>query len=171
MIELQELQNKVASAWELLKLDAVAWQIAELEAQTTAAGFWDNPQTAQKITKQLADLQRDYEQWRALRDDIASTIEMMADAKELADEELLLDIKKTAAGLEAQFASMEEFVLLAGEHDARDAYVSFHAGAGGVSQGHSRGAARYLCALCAVAGRGRLCPWHRPRRRQLPLGA
>ncbi len=132
MIELQELQNKVASAWELLKLDAVAWQIAELEAQTTAAGFWDNPQTAQKITKQLADLQRDYEQWRALRDDIASTIEMMADAKELADEELLLDIKKTAAGLEAQFASMEEFVLLAGEHDARDAYVSFHAGAGGV---------------------------------------
>ncbi len=132
MEELNGLQQKVASAWELLKLDVVAEQITALEAQTTAAGFWDNPQQAQKITKQLADLQKDYEQWRKLRDDVAASLEMTADAKELGDPELMNDVARTAASLQKQFAQMEEFVLLAGEHDTRDAYVSFHAGAGGV---------------------------------------
>jgi peptide chain release factor 2 len=117
---------------EVLDLPAMHRQAAELEAQASAPNLWDDPAKAQAVTSRLSYLQGEIRKAEALRrrlDDLPILFEL-AEAEDDADAQA-----EAARELEALGAAVDELeirTLLSGEYDAREAYVSIRAGAGGV---------------------------------------
>ena len=59
-----------------------------LEKKATAPGFWDNPQHAQSMMRDLAAVRGEFETWTDLEGDIANTAELLALALEEDDDTL-----------------------------------------------------------------------------------
>lgn len=126
-----ELRAKTEEAWKVLELDAVREEIAALEVEVSAPDFWSDQERARRESQKLADLKKDVEKWSSLRTDLMDLQEMGELAKSEGDETLEVDIEKRLKELEARYLSQEFAMLLGEPHDASNAVISIHAGAGG----------------------------------------
>ena len=125
------LRARLDEAWQVLKLDAVKEEIAALEVEASAPDFWSDQERARRESQKLADLKKDYEQWSALRTDVMDLHELVLLAAQEGDTTVEEDATKRLAELEARYQSMEFAMLMNGPHDASNAVVAIHAGAGG----------------------------------------
>lgn len=128
---LTDLRARVDSAWQVLDLDAVEKEISALDAASTAPDFWNDQERARKEMQQLSDLRKEYDAWRALRTSVMEAQELATLSEQEGDTEALKELEKNAEDLDAQYASLEFSMLLAGAHDAKNAVLGIHAGAGG----------------------------------------
>lgn len=104
-------------------------QIEDLEAASTAPGFWDDQQTAQKKMQELSSLREIVDSWNDLyqrASDALELLEMMAD-----EPEMLSELEEESDALEAEYEKREFQLALSGQHDREPAIFSIHAGAGG----------------------------------------
>jgi peptide chain release factor 2 len=95
----------------------------------SGGGFWDDQETAAKVSAEHARASRRLEQFRSLEadvEDLASLAEMAED-----DEEIAAELEEQLAPVEARLAALEEQRLFSGRYDAGDALVTVNAGAGG----------------------------------------
>lgn len=109
--------------------EGLARTIAELEGRMGAPGFWDDQESAAKVSAQHARAGRRLELWQALQrdaDDLEALIELAEE-----DESLAGEVEQQLADIEGRLATLEEQRLFAGPYDAGDALVSVNAGAGG----------------------------------------
>ncbi len=92
-------------------------------------GFWDDQESAAKVSAQHSRVQRRLDMFRGLEGDVAE----LADLAELADEdeELAAELATQLGTVEGRLAELEEARLFSGEYDSGDAVVTVHAGAGG----------------------------------------
>ena len=92
-------------------------------------GFWDDQESAAKVSAQHSRVQRRLDMFRGLEGDVAE----LADLAELADEdeELAAELATQLGAVEGRLAELEEARLFSGEYDSGDAVVTVHAGAGG----------------------------------------
>src|SRR3954469_5968342 len=109
--------------------DALQARAEELEAQMQAPGFWDDQQTAAKVSAEHARTTRRLETWRGL----VSDVEDLDALAELAEEDPSVagEVEENLATVEARLAELEEARLFSGRYDAGDALVTVNAGAGG----------------------------------------
>ena len=134
----QELSDRIknlgatlGSIEQVLDLDAMRAEIADLEKEVGAPDLWDDQANAQRVTGRLSLLQSDVERVTSLRqrlDDAEVLVELAdeeGDAGSLKEAETELD--RLAKSIEA----LEVRTLLSGEWDERDALVSIRSGAGG----------------------------------------
>ena len=138
MVELDQFRyrisgydNPMAQIKKSLDLDNKQKRIEELEADMEAPGFWDDPDKSQKAMKELKCLKDAFEKYNELTsglDDIRTLIEM---AEESNDQSLVPEIDEEISSLEDKMESLRVETLLSGEHDACDAILTLHAGAGG----------------------------------------
>jgi peptide chain release factor 2 len=77
--------------------------------------------------RHLARLRRDVESWQQLRQRVNDA----RDLAELGDDELRADLELELSNLESEVDRRETQALLSGPHDADDAILAIHAGAGG----------------------------------------
>jgi len=93
--------------------------------------FWDNPQEAQRITKEKAHLEKEIKGWavteRAL-EDLETLIDLSA---EEGDGSLHNEIRGEIKKLHTALDRFEVETLLSGDVDLNNAIVSIHPGAGG----------------------------------------
>ena len=138
MLEFEELRLKLegykkdltelksAIGYEMLKE-----QVAKLEAQAAAEGFWDNVENSQAVLQKISQLKGKYESYdklTALYDDAEVLITLGDEDGDLTVvEEASATVDEFIAGLEA----MRLATLLIGEYDPNNAVITFHAGAGG----------------------------------------
>ncbi|WP_205699165.1 peptide chain release factor 2 [Conexibacter sp. SYSU D00693] len=109
--------------------DALAAHVTELEDQMQAPGFWDDPDSAAKVSADHARSTRRLETWRSLVsdvEDLEGLIELAAEDDDLAEE-----LEGQFASVEDRLGTLEEERLFSGKYDAGDALVSVNAGAGG----------------------------------------
>jgi peptide chain release factor 2 len=109
--------------------DALQARAEELEAQMQAPGFWDDQQTAAKVSAEHARATRRLDAWRQLVgeiDDLDPLAEMAEEDPSLAGE-----VEESLASVESRLADLEEERLFSGRYDAGDALVTVNAGAGG----------------------------------------
>jgi peptide chain release factor 2 len=95
----------------------------------SAPGFWDDQETAAKVSAEHARAGRRLEEFRTLQvevQDLESLAEMAEDDDEIAGE-----IEEQLAPVEQRLAALEEQRLFSGRYDAGDALVTVNAGAGG----------------------------------------
>jgi peptide chain release factor 2 len=125
--------SAIHAALDLLRgsFDEAALQARaeELEAQMQTPGFWDDQQTAAKVSAEHARATRRLEGWRALVaevDDLGALAELTEEDPSLSSE-----LDDTLATVEARLAELEEARLFSGRYDSGDAVVTVNAGAGG----------------------------------------
>ncbi len=131
-VEIKQLQATMRTIEQVLDLDAMKAEIADLGEQVAAPDLWDDQANATRVTGRLSDLQGQVERFEALSgriEDLGILVELgteEGDADSLAEAERELGKIKTAV------ESLEVRTLLNGEYDAREAIVTIRSGAGGV---------------------------------------
>ena len=96
-----------------------------------APDFWDDAEKASADMKELKDLKSIVERADALSmayDDIMTLIEM---GNEEADESLVPEVENEFVQFQKEFEDLRITTMLIGEHDAENAILTLHAGAGG----------------------------------------
>ena len=138
MLELDELKAQMKTYEEpmqqmrsSLDLDNKEKRIEELERTMAEPGFWENPEQAQKLQKELGSLKNGIEAYTKLENLYEETLMMIDMANEEEDESVLPDIRSDMDQFLEDFEFMRIRTLLSGPYDANDAIVTLHSGAGG----------------------------------------
>lgn len=111
--------------------DHLVEKIAELEKKMEAPDFWNEPQQAEKISREVAGLKKTIETWQNLETQHADLLELVKLTKE-EDLKAVEEIRQEAANFEEKLKEAEITLFLGGEFDRNDAILTIHAGAGGV---------------------------------------
>ncbi|MFW6347868.1 MAG: PCRF domain-containing protein, partial [Cyclonatronaceae bacterium] len=104
-------------------------RVAEIEQSTQAPDFWDDPDRAQKVMKDLNYEKSWVKAWDELaekRENIEVYKEMLAEGEPVADE-----ANAEIEALEQGMADLEFKNMLQHEDDRRDALITINPGAGG----------------------------------------
>ncbi len=130
--EIKQLQATMHTIEQVLDLDAMRAEIADLGEQVAAPDLWDDQDNATRVTGRLSDLQGQVDRFSELQgrlDDVTIMVELSRDEGDQATlTEAEHELRKIAKAVE----SLEVRTLLAGEYDAREALITVRAGAGGV---------------------------------------
>lgn len=105
-------------------------QIGELEATSVEPGFWDNPQKAQRLMRQITGIRAQVDDWERMDQQVGDLAELHAISDD--DEDMLTEIRQQTAELGEQLDAMEIQLLLSNEYDDHDALLAIHATTGGV---------------------------------------
>ncbi len=89
-------------------------------------GFWDDQQTAARISTEHARLSRRVERYDRLRREYEDAAELAA-----MDGDMAAEIEASLVPLRRELERLQEDALFTGEYDAGDAVVTIHAGTGG----------------------------------------
>ena len=130
-VKLNNIHPKLKELASSLNIEECKVELDRLHAQIESDGFWDNTDTAQKVTKQASQLEVKigrYEKMCAHWDDLMTICEM---AIEENDDTMLDELVEGYQELEEEMEKERLETLLSGEYDGNNAIVSFQAGAGG----------------------------------------
>lgn len=128
---LDVLRLKINEAWALLHLDTIEARVQTLEHQSAQADFWQDPEKARRELQELAEAKKELGSWRDLRISAMELDEMVRLMMEEKDETLAQEVGVRLTALETQYQKMEFALLFSGKHDASNAIMAIHAGAGG----------------------------------------
>ncbi len=118
-------------SWSGFDLAGREKSISELETEAAAAGFWDDPGSAQRKMQELGRLQQSVELWRGLQSQVADLAELTELAIENDDDSLEDELTAEADDVGNRLARAEMELTLSGPYDDRPAILTIHSGAGG----------------------------------------
>lgn len=130
-LKLLSYEDKLKELKEALGLDEMRAEQEKLEAMTADENFWGDLANSQKVLQRIAALKnkiKSYEDLKAAFDDGLMMIEL---SDEEGDESM---IDECSANVDAFIEELDKqtlSTLLSGEYDAKNAILTFHAGAGG----------------------------------------
>ena len=130
--QIKQLQATMHTIEQVLDLDAMKREIADLGEQVAAPDLWDDQANAQRVTGRLSALQGELERFTSLQgrlDDLGVLLEL---AQEEGDADSMAEAEAELARLHKAIELLEVRTLLSGEYDAREALVTIRSGAGGV---------------------------------------
>ena len=130
--EIKHLTATMHTIGQVLDLDGMRAEIAELGEQVSAPDLWDDQDNAQRVTGRLSALQNELERFEELEgriEDLAVLVEL---AREEDDAGSLTEAETELGKVSKAVEALEVRTLLSGEYDAREALVTIRAGAGGV---------------------------------------
>ena len=130
--QLKQLDATLRSIENVLDLDGMRSEIADLQDQVGAPDLWDDQANAQRVTGRLSTLQAELERATGLRqrlDDLGVLVEL---AQEEADADSIAEAETELGRIHKAIEALEVRTLLSGEYDAREALISVRSGAGGV---------------------------------------
>lgn len=108
-------------------LESKTKRIVELHEQLSEDGIWNNIEKANKLNKELSDIEKSIKEYNLLLNDVKSSMELI----ELSDEQILKEIEGNIPDLEKRYANLIVTSLFDGEYDASNCYLEIHPGAGG----------------------------------------
>lgn len=123
----EALQKDVRNAMDKLEIEELSGELANLQAQSTDAEFWNDSTAAQEVMKHIARLEVRTKPWIELRQSIEDILELTA----LGDANLQSDIGQHLDRAVATFDALKQQLKFSGLFDDHDAILSIHAGAGG----------------------------------------
>ncbi len=113
-------------------LSGLREKLADLNRQTEAADFWNDPEAAQNLLKKKKALEKKVEQYETLETDLEDIGELIELAEEMEDEEEARSIVSSFEELQKSLEELKLDTLLDGKYDHNNAIISIHAGTGGV---------------------------------------
>lgn len=127
---LDALLGAVLNLKQHLQLPEKQQRILELEDAMQASGFWDNPETAQKVTQEYNQLKGFYEFWSTFESSIVNLKSLILENTD-ESQETISYLESQVAELEKKYYDNRVQALLSARYDNHDAIFSIHAGAGG----------------------------------------
>jgi peptide chain release factor 2 len=130
-MNLDMFAEQLAECKDALDPDRIQKELAELDALMSAPDFWNDVENANKINKNVKQLQHKLERFEKLYsrfEDLKTLIEM---AEEEQDDSLVDEIKSETDAVASEIETLRLEQMLKGPYDASNAVLSLHAGAGG----------------------------------------
>jgi len=112
-------------------LDQLERELEELKAQMSTPGFWDDPEHAKNISKLATRKEEKINRHQKLREQLEELEVLSELALEEENDEELSRIAQKAEVLSDDFEKFELELVMEGEFDHKDCYLSINAGAGG----------------------------------------
>ncbi|MFO7398378.1 MAG: peptide chain release factor 2 [Actinomycetales bacterium] len=129
---MNELTGTLRGIQDVLDIDGLRKQIAELEEQAAAPDLWNDPEKAQRVTSRLSHLQGEVNRIEELARRLEDLPVLFELAAEEGDQEALAEAERELAKLKSDIGALEVRTLLSGEYDEREALITINAQAGGV---------------------------------------
>lgn len=137
-MELYEIKNGLDKAHLLIKeykasanIDEKLREIEGLTFKTLQDGFWNDTNKARKIYDELNDMKKITDEYEVLEKLLDSLDETYALVKETNDEEFASILESDYVEFQERLQEYEKVLLLSHKHDAFNAIVEIHPGAGG----------------------------------------
>ena len=128
---LKDLKIKMENITGVVEPKKIQNRLDEISSMENESSFWDNAENAAKIQKEKIQLERKLEKYQNAKNSLDDAMELFEMAKEEEDNETIQSLFDEALKLKELIRGMEIEVLLSGEHDANNAILSIHPGAGG----------------------------------------
>ena len=129
--ELADLRSRLREAEGYLGLEKLRKRHAELEAEASQPGLWDDPDNARAVTSELGRVSDDI----ALLEDLdrrLSDAEVLHELMiEEGDDSVAGELAASVDNVTRRVAELELRSLFSGEYDESDSLLEFHAGTGG----------------------------------------
>lgn len=106
-------------------------RIDEIERLSAATDFWNDPQKAQGLMREMASLKQRVDAHKALEQK-AADIGVLLEFAEGGDGDSLVEAQRETEALEAALSQAESARMFSGPYDNNDAILSIQPGAGGV---------------------------------------
>ena len=130
--EIKQLQATMKTIGQVLDLDGMRTEIADLGDQVAAPDLWDDQANATKVTGRLSMLQGEIDRFTELNGRLDDLEIMVQLGQEEGDDEALAEAERELARVHKLVEALEVRTLLSGEYDVREALISIRSGAGGV---------------------------------------
>ena len=130
--QIKQLQATMHTIEQVLDLDDMRSEIADLSEEVAAPDLWDDQANAQRVTGRLSLLQGELDRFTNLQgriDDLSILLEL---AREESDADSMAEAEAELAKIRKAVELLEVRTLLSGEYDVREALVTIRSGAGGV---------------------------------------
>jgi len=130
--EIKQLRATMKTIGQVLDLDGMRAEIADLGERVAAPDLWDDQENATRVTGRLSALQGQLDRFTELDgriDDVEIMVEL---AQEENDASTLAEADAELSKIHKAVENLEVRTLLSGEYDAREALVTIRSGAGGV---------------------------------------
>ena len=114
----------------IFDLDSKRRALADLDREIAAPALWNDPSRARDLMRSHRRTQEEIETWERLdteADDVVGLIELL----DSGDQSLVVEVAAEIGGLESRLAAVEFQLLLGGEYDEHDAFLTVQSGAGG----------------------------------------
>jgi peptide chain release factor 2 len=132
--ETQAIQEHLARLGELrscLNVDDTKEKIGKIELEMAAEGFWNDPESAQKVVQQLKQLKSVVGAPDALQGELEDAEVLIEMGREEEDASLADEISELSETLKLRLGRLELSSLFSDPRDTKAAIVSIHPGAGG----------------------------------------
>lgn len=103
----------------------------ELEQITLAPSFWDDQEKAQKVQREQGAIQNIVESWDSCQTELDEAELLLELGMSEGDEATLKEVDHSLDALLERVGIVELECMFTGEHDASNAMLTIHAGAGG----------------------------------------
>jgi peptide chain release factor 2 len=130
--EIKQLQATMKTIGQVLDLDGMRAEIADLGEQVAAPDLWDDQDNATRVTGRLSMLNGELERFISLESRIEDLGIMVELSQEESDADSMAEAETELARIKKSVESLEIRTLLSGEYDEREAIVTIRSGAGGV---------------------------------------
>ena len=128
---LQGMEPELKDLADALDLPAMRKEIQELDQKATAPDFWNDMEKSQKILQRSSALKNQIETYEKLKNSYGDLMALAELADEESDLSLLPQARQELEDFRKSLESQRLMTLLTGEYDAKNAILTFHAGAGG----------------------------------------
>ena len=130
-LRLEGIKPDIDDLASALGIEKIKEEIEDLDGKAAAEGFWDDMESAQKILQRSSALKAKLADYEALVTEYHDAMTMVELANEEGDESLLADCTADVDKVQSHMEAQRLATLLSGEYDAKNAILTFHAGAGG----------------------------------------
>lgn len=129
--KLERIQDEITRALKTVDISALEKKVSGLTHLTQASDFWKDNERAQKITKELNDLQKEIASWKKMQSDSRELLSLLPTIHIEEDPKAAEEFKQMVDTLEAQWRKLEIKTFLNGKYDAYNVILNIHAGTGG----------------------------------------
>ncbi len=130
-LELEGMEPDIKELANALGLDKMKMEIEQLEQRAAQPGFWDDVDNSQKILQKTGTLKNKVAAYDELVTAYEDTLALIELANEEEDLSLLEEAQQELERVKKNYENQRLQTLLTGEYDAKNAILTFHAGAGG----------------------------------------
>lgn len=106
-------------------------ELAELQSQMQATGFWDDPQKAADISQKAAGLEKLIGTWEKIKNDSDELLGLLPEISPENDPQAAKEFADMVEALDKDWRRLEISTYLSGKYDVNNAIVTIHAGTGG----------------------------------------
>ena len=128
---LKTLSTKIDNITNIVKPNELVTRLDEIEQMQQDPEFWNDASNAGKISQEKTKTERILATFNNAKDAVGDAMDYFEMAKSEGDDETLEMLYEDAQSLQESTNALEVQMMLSGEHDANNAIISIHPGAGG----------------------------------------